>query len=118
MTQPAFHEWSEGCETAGDYTCAGFDGTPYGDVDGIIEEVVGLDQTVDVTEADSGTDAAADYVSKDRSEVIWKETHRAARHKTKPTENLDFWSIFAYQRMGIGSNRKTKSVKVLKAAVK
>lgn len=47
----------------------------------------------------------------------WKETYVAARQRTKPTEILDLLSILACQRMGMGSNRKTKSVKVLKAAV-
>jgi hypothetical protein len=70
VAQPAFHEWSKGCETAGDYACAGFDGTPDGDVDDVIEEVVGLDQAFYIAEADPGTDATAESVSKDRSKAI------------------------------------------------
>lgn len=59
LTKRAFHEWPKGCEAAGDYTCTGFDGTPYGDVDDVPEEVIGVDQAFYVAEADSGTDAAA-----------------------------------------------------------
>jgi hypothetical protein len=55
----AFHEWAESCETASDYTCAGFDGTPYRDVDNVPEEIVVLREAFYVQEADRGTDATA-----------------------------------------------------------
>lgn len=41
---------------------------------------------------------------------------RAARQRMKPTDSLDFRSMFALQRTIIGRMKKKTSVKVVKAA--
>jgi hypothetical protein len=57
-------------------------------------------------------------VSKTASDGECEGTNRAAKHKTKPTENFDLRSMLAFQRIEIGRIINRMSVTVLKPALK
>lgn len=47
-----------------------------------------------------------------------ESTNRAPRERMNPTVNFDLLCIFELQRIGIGKMTKTRSVRVVKPAIK